>query len=529
VPERCIQLVDRHTPQEVGVTLADHCRSAEDLLLVYYAGHGLLDELGELFLALHNTDRRPDLLKYTALPFAWIRDAMRNSPARTRVLILDCCFAGRAIGAMSDAATAIADGSEIAGTFTLTATSDNAVAIAAPGDRFTAFTGELIHLLRDGWLQHNDQGQAGNLTLGSAYRHLATVLPSRGLPRPHQRNTDSAADLILRPAAGPKPVRGSRSTPNISPASQALSAPIPDTFRSRRVPFHPRHFLLLAKDWRRLGPAVVAAIAVYLLWTLAPQHIAIACVTLLLFSLLGSAVYEWRRAATIETKIKIGFAASTGLVLVVAGVAAISGGLLFVVGCLATCFIAIALPGAWAWRPQLKVAVRIRSILFLAVLIAFLAGAVSALGLVLEPDGTLRNKYERWTSANTMALAVYFIAQAELVALCLIRTGLVLRNHMRLLLRPIVLRLNQQGFSIETTDSRTFVLWHHLERAFVSERDFIITFKRDLSERPPEFLKSAVLGGFKVADIRIFPGGRSKFVRSLAYYAANTYQLPPAE
>ncbi|MEK8104843.1 caspase family protein [Micromonospora sp. M12] len=191
--------------------------------MVYYAGHGLLDDNGELFLALPGTNPRPDWLKYTAIPFSWIRDAMRDSPARTRVLILDCCFAGRALNNMSaaDVENRLADRSEIQGTFTLTATSDNVAAIAPVGAEHTAFTGELLRLLQHGPPVRDGHPDGDDLTLSAAYRHLAVTLTSQGLPRPRQRNTDLAADLVLRPA---RPRRPPRRRPRIS---RRVNRPLP--------------------------------------------------------------------------------------------------------------------------------------------------------------------------------------------------------------------------------------------------------------------------------------------------------------
>src|SRR5687767_1700171 len=50
--DRCVQLIDISTSHEAGLAIHEHCEGAEDLLLVYFAGHGLLDDKGELFLAL---------------------------------------------------------------------------------------------------------------------------------------------------------------------------------------------------------------------------------------------------------------------------------------------------------------------------------------------------------------------------------------------------------------------------------------------------------------------------------------------
>lgn len=177
-------------PHDLGVLVTELASEAEDLLLVYYAGHGLLDARGNLYLALPGT--RKTMLRYTAFPFEGLREAIVDSPAKNRVLILDCCYSGRAIDTMSDPDAPAYDQIDITGTYTLTATTATALALAPEGAHHTAFTGELITLLRQGSPDAPDP-----LTLDHIYRHLHRALTRAGLPRPQQRGTDMAAHLAL--------------------------------------------------------------------------------------------------------------------------------------------------------------------------------------------------------------------------------------------------------------------------------------------------------------------------------------------
>jgi hypothetical protein len=173
---------------EIGDLLIEAAAQAQDLLLVYYSGHGLLGpRRRELYLSLAGT--RPRQLAFTALPFDAVRDACLDSPARSRVVILDCCFSGRAIGdALAD--DEVLGQVQVAGTYTLTAAPANRTAVVLPGERHTAFTERLLQLL------HVGTPSAGPLlTLGDIYRHLLTRLRSEGLPEPQQRGTQTA-DLL---------------------------------------------------------------------------------------------------------------------------------------------------------------------------------------------------------------------------------------------------------------------------------------------------------------------------------------------
>jgi formylglycine-generating enzyme required for sulfatase activity len=67
-------------------------KKRDDLLVLYFSGHGVLDQQGRLFLAVKDTDRK--LLRGTAIPAAFITDEMNNSRSKRQVLILDCCHSG---------------------------------------------------------------------------------------------------------------------------------------------------------------------------------------------------------------------------------------------------------------------------------------------------------------------------------------------------------------------------------------------------------------------------------------------------
>lgn len=199
-PEHCTVVTDPATAAEVGDHLARTASQAEDLLLVYYAGHGLLDSRGNLYLGLSKTRR--DLLRFTAMPFDGVREIIADSPARNRVVILDCCFSGRAIDVMAPD-DVVMDQTQITGSYTLTATASGITALAPRGERNTAFTGQLLRLLREG-----DPRAPEQLTLDHVYRSLYRGLLGRGLPEPRRQGTDTVEDLILAHNPGYRPASG---------------------------------------------------------------------------------------------------------------------------------------------------------------------------------------------------------------------------------------------------------------------------------------------------------------------------------
>ncbi len=67
-------------------------RQLDDLLLLYFSGHGVRDDQGHLFLAMTDTD--PCMLDATAVSSDFIARQMDNSRSKRQVLILDCCNSG---------------------------------------------------------------------------------------------------------------------------------------------------------------------------------------------------------------------------------------------------------------------------------------------------------------------------------------------------------------------------------------------------------------------------------------------------
>jgi KAP family P-loop domain/Caspase domain len=188
--DRCQTVLNPQTPSDVGRALSSTAEMAEDLLVVYYAGHGLLGFDGELYLGLSETKQAS--LAFTALPYNSIRDFLRSSVASKKVVILDCCYSGRSLGSMSSPGSAIADQAMISGTYVIASSSPSAVALVRPGDPYTAFTGELIRILKEGI-----SGGPPLLTLSDVYTELRRTLTALGYPQPQRRFSGDADDIFL--------------------------------------------------------------------------------------------------------------------------------------------------------------------------------------------------------------------------------------------------------------------------------------------------------------------------------------------
>ncbi|MFB2918652.1 caspase family protein [Aerosakkonema funiforme] len=71
-------------------------RNRNDLVLLYFSGHGIKDDSGKLFLATSKTSKndRGELRRTSAVAASFIHDIMSNSRSKRQVVILDCCFSG---------------------------------------------------------------------------------------------------------------------------------------------------------------------------------------------------------------------------------------------------------------------------------------------------------------------------------------------------------------------------------------------------------------------------------------------------
>ena len=116
---------------------------------------------GELYLAASNTHRlTPGMAEHQALSFASSRQALGASRASSIVVVLDCCFSGRASLGSSPSFNAFT-ATPGHGLYLL----GSAELARAPEDaEHTAFTGAFIDLLT-----HGDPGGLHALTLDSAY------------------------------------------------------------------------------------------------------------------------------------------------------------------------------------------------------------------------------------------------------------------------------------------------------------------------------------------------------------------------
>jgi hypothetical protein len=140
-------------------------RQRDDLLLLYFSGHGVKDEQGNLYLALRDTELA--LLAGSALETAFIATRMDRSFSKRQVLVLDCCHSGAfSAGAKSaqGASVGTAEAFEGTGLGRVILTATDSAQYAWEGDRIigdaqsSLFTHFLVDGLRTGAADRNRDG-----------------------------------------------------------------------------------------------------------------------------------------------------------------------------------------------------------------------------------------------------------------------------------------------------------------------------------------------------------------------------------
>jgi len=183
-------------------------KSSDDLLLLYFSGHGVLDDQGHLYLAVKDTER--DLLSGTAIPANFITGEMDRSRSKRQVLIFDCCHSGAfARGSKGVVGASVGTASVFEGTgygrVVLTAT--DATQYAWEGDQVigqadnSVFTHFMIQGLQTG---EADQDHDGRITLDELYDYVyAQVVATTPKQTPGKWSFKQQGEMVI--AKNPHP------------------------------------------------------------------------------------------------------------------------------------------------------------------------------------------------------------------------------------------------------------------------------------------------------------------------------------
>ncbi|MFJ4784440.1 caspase domain-containing protein [Streptomyces sp. NPDC088794] len=164
-----------------------HRATAREQLLLYYSGHGRLDLHNRLHLCTRDTTI--DWLRTRAVRQSYVNELMDDCAARAIVVVLDCCFSGRAATAKGDEAAARFAGR---GRFVMTGCGLlETAADAADDGQPSPFTAALVAGLR-----HGAVGADGYVTVEDVYRYVDDRMRGSG-QHPEMKTEGRAGHVAL--------------------------------------------------------------------------------------------------------------------------------------------------------------------------------------------------------------------------------------------------------------------------------------------------------------------------------------------
>ena len=99
---------ERARPGDLPDRLITAFDGISDVALFYYVGHGQISQDDQLCLGFKQSRTEANRRASTSLKFSDVRQALQESDAAVKIVILDCCFAGLATtraGALAGSAT----------------------------------------------------------------------------------------------------------------------------------------------------------------------------------------------------------------------------------------------------------------------------------------------------------------------------------------------------------------------------------------------------------------------------------------
>jgi formylglycine-generating enzyme required for sulfatase activity len=137
-------------------------RQKDDLVLLYFSGHGVVDDGGEFYFASRFTRKdQGRLVPTTAVAARSVRDWMEQSKSQCKVIILDSCFSGAfAKGVKAKDSGSVNPERFLGGkgTAILTASTSTQYALTQEGFDLSVYTHYLVEGIRTGGADRDDDG-----------------------------------------------------------------------------------------------------------------------------------------------------------------------------------------------------------------------------------------------------------------------------------------------------------------------------------------------------------------------------------
>jgi tetratricopeptide (TPR) repeat protein/uncharacterized caspase-like protein len=138
--------------------------SREDLALLYFSGHGIKDDSGNLYFAAPNTQKtaRGTLIRASAVSAQFVHDVLTNSRVKRQAIILDCCFSGAfdpEFRRKDDGSVDLRGQLGAEGRVVLTSSSATEYSLERPDSDLSLYTRYLVEGFETGAADLNEDGQ----------------------------------------------------------------------------------------------------------------------------------------------------------------------------------------------------------------------------------------------------------------------------------------------------------------------------------------------------------------------------------
>jgi formylglycine-generating enzyme required for sulfatase activity/uncharacterized caspase-like protein len=137
-------------------------REKDDLVLLYFSGHGVVDEANRFYFASRQTRKeRGKLMPTTALAASTVQDYMHQSKSQRQVVILDSCFSGafaKGVNAKDSGSVNLDQFLGGEGRAILTASTSTQYALTQEGFELSIYTHFLVEGLRTGGADVKGEG-----------------------------------------------------------------------------------------------------------------------------------------------------------------------------------------------------------------------------------------------------------------------------------------------------------------------------------------------------------------------------------
>ncbi|AFM03009.1 hypothetical protein Fleli_0542 [Bernardetia litoralis DSM 6794] len=165
-------------PQEILRVIKTAAQNAQKSLVIYYSGHGILDDDFNLYLS--TSESKVEDIFFTGVSIDAINRVIQKERLLV-VLVLDACFSEKAFEQFRKT-----------NFYVLASSKKNTPSKYPPAEEYSVFTNEFITILEKGINIRKTE-----LALRDIYLQLEKNLTSEGFPQPRQVNTNLVQELIF--------------------------------------------------------------------------------------------------------------------------------------------------------------------------------------------------------------------------------------------------------------------------------------------------------------------------------------------